>query len=60
VIPHKSGWALKKDNAERASLVTDAKREAERIGRAQARREQTELVIHDREGNVECCIKPRH
>ena len=53
VIPHKEGWAVEKDNAERASKVTETKKEAEDAGRKQAKVEKTELVIHGKNGKIQ-------
>ncbi|MCU7848575.1 MAG: DUF2188 domain-containing protein [Candidatus Thiodiazotropha sp. (ex Lucinoma kastoroae)] len=53
VVPHKDGWANKKGGAERATSVHDTKREAEQAARAQSRSEQSELVIHDKNGAIQ-------
>lgn len=53
IVPHDSGWAVKKSGAARASKVTATKAEADKIGRAMAKTQQTELVIHGRDGKIQ-------
>ena len=53
VVPHPKGWATKKEGAERAGGVYDTKATALDHGRAQARREHVELVIHGRKGRIQ-------
>lgn len=52
VVPHDSGWATKKEGANRAGSVTDTQKKA--IDRAveQAKREKVEVVIHRRDGTI--------
>ncbi|REE92656.1 DUF2188 domain-containing protein [Cupriavidus plantarum] len=52
VVPHADGWATRKEGASRAGRVTSTKDEAMSLGRNQARRDHTELVIHDRKGVI--------
>ncbi|HMI85622.1 MAG TPA: DUF2188 domain-containing protein [Polyangiaceae bacterium] len=52
VTPHKDGWAVKKDGAERASSVHDTQAEAAKVGRAAAKAEHSELRIHGRDGKI--------
>lgn len=53
VVPHSNGWAVKKDDAERASGCYGTKAEAEQAARDQARREGSELVIHGKDGRIQ-------
>ena len=53
VVPHEEGWAVKKDNAERASKITETKKAAEDAARKQAKEEKTELVIHGKDGKIQ-------
>jgi len=53
VQPHSDGWEVKKKGNERASAVTDTKKEAEKIGRDAARKEHSELVIKDERGRIQ-------
>jgi len=53
VQPHPEGWQVKKQGNERASAVTDTKKEAEKIGREAARKEHSELVIKDEHGRIQ-------
>jgi len=53
VVPNPDGgWDSKKDNAERASGHFETKAEAEKAAREQARREKTEIIIHDKKGRI--------
>lgn len=46
VVPHKDGWATKKEGATRAGVVTDTQKAAIERAREQAKREHVEVVIH--------------
>jgi Uncharacterized protein conserved in bacteria (DUF2188) len=50
VVRHPDGWAVRRDNAARASRVFPTQREAIDYGRPIAQREETELRIQDRHG----------
>lgn len=52
VMPHENGWQVKRDGDQRASHVTDTKKEAEQIGRVISRNQDTELQIHRRDGQI--------
>jgi uncharacterized protein YdaT len=53
VVPHKDGWATKKEGASRAGAVTDTKAEALERARDQAKRENVEVVIHKKDGTIQ-------
>lgn len=53
VVPHKKGWATKKEGADRAGAVTGTKAEALEKAREQAKREKVEVVIHKRDGVIQ-------
>jgi hypothetical protein len=53
IVPHEDGWAVRKDNAERASRVTPTKEEAERVGRQISKNQGTELIIHRKDGTIQ-------
>ena len=53
VVPHKDGWATKKEGSQRAGGVYDTKQEALDAGRQQAKREQVEVVIHKQNGRIQ-------
>ncbi len=53
VVPHKEGWATKKEGASRAGAVTDTKAEALERAREQAKRENVEVVIHKKDGKIQ-------
>lgn len=52
VVPHKKGWATKKEGAERAGSVHDTQRDAIERAKEQAKRENTEVVIHRKDGRI--------
>lgn len=52
VVPHKDGWATKKEGASRAGTVTDTQKQAIDRAREQAKREHVEVVIHRRDGKI--------
>ncbi len=54
VEPRPDGrWAVQKNGTKRASRVLDKKVDAERIARAQAKREGAELVIKGADGRIQ-------
>ena len=52
VVPHKEGWATRKEGSDRAGGVYDTQREAIDHARDQARREHVEVVIHREDGRI--------
>jgi uncharacterized protein YdaT len=52
VVPHKDGWATRKEGADRAGAVTDTQKEAIERAREQARRDKVEVVIHRKDGRI--------
>lgn len=53
VVPHESGWAVKKESSERASSLHETKDRALEQARNQARRERVEVVIHKKDGTIQ-------
>jgi len=53
VVPHEDKWATRKEGAQRAGGIYPTKTEALDQGRAQAKREKTELVIHGKDGKIQ-------
>jgi len=47
------GWDVKRNGSNRASVHTNTKSEAERIGREISRNQKTELVIHGLDGKIQ-------
>lgn len=52
VVPHKDGWATKKEGASRAGAVTETQKDAIQRARDQAKREHVEVVIHRKDGSI--------
>jgi hypothetical protein len=46
VMPHEDGWQVKRDGNQKASHVTDTKKEAEKVAREISKHQNTELQIH--------------
>lgn len=54
VIPNSNGgWDVKRNGAQRASVHTDTKREALKLGREMSRNQGTELVIHGKDMRIQ-------
>jgi hypothetical protein len=51
-VTHEDGGANRREGSDRVSRVFDTKAEAQRAGRDTARREKTEHVIHNRDGQI--------
>ncbi|MGB6229086.1 MAG: DUF2188 domain-containing protein [Litorimonas sp.] len=52
VVPHKDGWAVKPAGAKKPTNVTSTQGEAIGIARDRARRQQSELLIHNKKGRI--------
>lgn len=52
VVPHKDGWAVKKEGNERASSVHDTQADALKQARDQGRQDKVEVVTHGRDGRI--------
>ncbi|MFT7292888.1 MAG: hypothetical protein ACI87Q_000734 [Pseudohongiellaceae bacterium] len=52
VVPHQEGWAVKGAGNQRATSVHGTQQQAIDAGREIARNQQTELVIHRRDGSI--------
>ena len=52
VVPHKDGWATKKEGAGRVGVVTDTQKQAINRAKEQAVREKVEVVIHGRDNKI--------
>jgi hypothetical protein len=53
VVPHDGQWAVKREGSDRASRITDTKKQAEDIGREIAKREHGELISLGRDGKID-------
>ena len=52
VVPHQEGWAVKGAGNQRATSVHDTQQQAIDAARAIVRNQQSELVIHRRDGRI--------
>jgi hypothetical protein len=51
-VPHKGGWANRRDGAKRISRTFKTKAEAQAAGRKTALRDRVEHLIQNRDGTV--------
>ncbi|MGD9994030.1 MAG: DUF2188 domain-containing protein [Salinivirgaceae bacterium] len=52
IVPKGDEWAVKKENSSRASRVVKTQKEAIELGKAQAKKESSELLIHGKNGKI--------
>jgi hypothetical protein len=52
VVPHGGEWATRREGAERVSGTFPTQAKAAEAGREAARRDQTEVLIHGRNGQI--------
>jgi Uncharacterized protein conserved in bacteria (DUF2188) len=52
IVPHSDGWAVKIEGNDRATSVHDTQQQAIDAGRDRARRDESELLIHGRDGRI--------
>jgi uncharacterized protein YdaT len=52
VVPHEDGWAIRGEGNQRVTSVHDTQREAADRAREIARNQQSEVVIHRRDGTI--------
>lgn len=52
VVPHHGGWAVKGAGNQRATSVHDTQRQAIGAARDIARKQQSDLIIHRRNGRI--------
>ncbi|WP_133493438.1 DUF2188 domain-containing protein [Alcanivorax sp. 24] len=52
IVPHKDGWASRREGGSRASSVHRTQAEAMRQGRDMAKKDRVELVTHGRDGRI--------
>jgi Uncharacterized protein conserved in bacteria (DUF2188) len=52
VTPREDGWAVIREGNQRASSVHPSQKEAEKVGRQAARKDQTEFLLHNRQGAI--------
>ena len=52
IVPHPGGWAVKSEGSSRASRVFETQKEAIAKGTEIAKNQQSELFIHNRQGQI--------
>lgn len=51
-VPHEDGWANRSEGASRVSKIYSTKADASAAGRAQAQKNGSEHLIHNRDGRI--------
>ncbi len=52
VVPHEDGWAIRGEGNDKATAVVDTQQEAIERARDIARNQESELLIHGRNGQI--------
>ncbi len=52
VVPHDDGWAVRGEGNERVTSVHDTQGEAIEVAREIARNQESELLVHGRDGRI--------
>lgn len=52
VVPHPNGWAVKGEGNSKPTIITDTQAEAIDIARNIAKNQESELLIHGRNGEI--------
>ena len=52
VVPHKGGWAIKTPGSQKPGKVTPTQGEAINIARDRAKKQRSELFIHNKQGKI--------
>lgn len=53
IVPHPDGWAVKGEGNSKPTKITSTKQEAVDAGREIAKNQQSELVIHGKDGRIQ-------
>jgi len=53
IVPHRDGWAVKREGADRATKVERRKQDAEDFGRSMAQRDRVEFIVQRRDGTIQ-------
>jgi hypothetical protein len=53
VVPHEDGWAVRGEGNSKVTATTPTKQLAVELGRGIAQNQQSELVIHGRDGKIQ-------
>ena len=52
VVPHPFGWAVKGEGNKKATRITKTQKEAIEIAREIAKKQDSEVIIHNRKGQI--------
>jgi hypothetical protein len=52
VVPLGNGWAVKREGSDKFTVITETQKEAITVAREIAKNNQSELVIHGKDGKI--------
>jgi hypothetical protein len=52
VVKHPDGWAVKGEKNSKATIVTTTQAEAKKIAREIAKKQESEVLIHGKDGKI--------
>jgi len=53
IVPHKDGWAVKREKAERSTVVTPTKEKAVKIGNKIGEKDGVTVIVQKRNGEIQ-------
>ena len=53
IVKHPEGWAVKGVGNSKATIITETKKEAIAAGKEIAKNQQSELIIHGKDGKIQ-------
>lgn len=53
IVPHADGWAVKGEGNSKPTKITSTKKESVKNGREIAKNQQSELVVHGKDGRIQ-------
>jgi len=53
IVPHKDGWAVKREKAERSTVVTPTKEQAVKIGNKIGEKDGVTVIVQKKNGEIQ-------
>lgn len=53
ITPHPDGWAVRREGGQRSSVVTDTKKDADKIGHDMGRRDRVDVITQGKDGKIQ-------
>lgn len=60
VVPHPQGWAVRRANGKRVSVIMNTQEAAQARALAMAEAEQVDVILHRADGQIKDHISPAH